>query len=351
MKFIKSIFDLVVFILTMVICLFAFGTFLGGILTPNFHWITYMMGFIAFPVIFSLFLVTFYWIYRMSFVVILPIIFLIINGQYITAVINFSEKKTPTVETIKIGTYNVRHFKDTNENLRTEEVANYIKEENLDIIAFQEYAKDKDISNYLSDYKYKTTTTKDDSQNTVIYSKYPILNENSEIFPDSGNGYSYADIKINTKTLRVISVHLQTTEISNSGEELKTIKNINADTSDESLQAASTIAKRLFKNSVKRNEQFKIVKRLTDTSLPVILLGDFNDQPSSNIYFKTIETGLTDGFKSAGNGYMYTFKRFMNILRIDYIFHSKGISVYDYYSDNLPYSDHNPVIMEFSIKD
>lgn len=351
MKFVKSIIDLVVFALTIVICILALGSFLGGVLTPAFHWITYMLGFIALPVILSLFFVALYWVFRKSFVAILPIIVLLINSQYITAVVNFNDKEKPSQKAIRVGTYNVRNFEDNDKNNFLEDISNYVTEQGIDIIAMQEFSKKSNIDDYFTDFKYSTKPTDEGELKTIIYSKYPILYQKSENFEDSSNGYTLADIKIGTKTVRVICVHLQTTSMSVSVRELRLVTHPGSESKDETMAAANTIAKRLFQNAIKRNAQFKVIEKYIDTSLPVILLGDFNDQPSSNIYFKTLETGLIDGFKSAGDGYMYTFNRFMNTLRIDYIFHSKGIKVYDYFSEKLPYSDHNPVIMDFLVKD
>ena len=57
------------------------------------------------------------------------------------------------------------------------------------------------------------------------------------------------------------------------------------------------------------------------------------------------------GYMPDGRGYMYTYRYFKRLLRIDYIFHSPGIQGYRYYSPDLDLcSDHNPVLMEMKIK-
>ncbi|MDU1636006.1 MAG: endonuclease, partial [Bacteroides ovatus] len=47
--------------------------------------------------------------------------------------------------------------------------------------------------------------------------------------------------------------------------------------------------------------------------------------------------------------YMYTFKFFMHLLRIDYILHSPELNSTDYFSPDLTYSDHNPVVMRVKL--
>ena len=60
---------------------------------------------------------------------------------------------------------------------------------------------------------------------------------------------------------------------------------------------------------------------------------------------------LKDGFRTAGNGYMYTYRYAKRMLRIDYIFHSPSLKGIEYYSPDLDLcSDHNPVIMEVEIQ-
>ncbi|UYU38092.1 endonuclease, partial [Bacteroides sp. DH3716P] len=66
---------------------------------------------------------------------------------------------------------------------------------------------------------------------------------------------------------------------------------------------------------------------------------------SSYVYHTIKGDKLQDGFQRSGHGYMYTFKYFKHLLRIDYILHSPELNSTDYFSPDLNYSDHNPVVM------
>ena len=55
---------------------------------------------------------------------------------------------------------------------------------------------------------------------------------------------------------------------------------------------------------------------------------------------------LKDEFRTAGNGYMYTYRYATRMLRIDYIFHSPSLKGIAYYSPDLDLcSDHNPCLL------
>ena len=80
---------------------------------------------------------------------------------------------------------------------------------------------------------------------------------------------------------------------------------------------------------------------------PIIVCGDFNDVPYSYVY-NTMLGDKVDGFTECGSGFMYTF-RGKKAVRIDYIFHDKGMEGLTYYKRELSYSDHYPVFMKIAL--
>lgn len=111
---------------------------------------------------------------------------------------------------------------------------------------------------------------------------------------------------------------------------------------------AKQLLEGLNENFRKRAAQAKTLEQLIRTTpYPVLVCGDFNSLPSSYTYSTVKGDNLQDGFQTCGHGYMYTFRYFKRLLRIDYIFHSKEFKGVDYYSPDLDLcSDHNPVVME-----
>ena len=83
--------------------------------------------------------------------------------------------------------------------------------------------------------------------------------------------------------------------------------------------------------------------------MPLSVCGDFNDMPSSYTY-RAMKGDLHDGFKDCGSGYGGTFRHFKGLLRIDYMFYNDAFSGERYYTLDVPYSDHKPVLMDFSFR-
>lgn len=53
----------------------------------------------------------------------------------------------------------------------------------------------------------------------------------------------------------------------------------------------------------------------------MIVCGDFNDTPMSYTY-RRMRGDFIDAFKRKGQGMVFTYRRLMGVLRIDYLFHS-----------------------------
>ena len=100
-----------------------------------------------------------------------------------------------------------------------------------------------------------------------------------------------------------------------------------------------------YNNELRKMQINVICDSIAKIDTPIILCGDFNDIPLSYLYNKTSRI-LKDSFLESGFGYMYTYKHLKKLLRIDYVFHSNELRSVKYYSPNLPFSDHNPVVCE-----
>lgn len=158
------------------------------------------------------------------------------------------------------------------------------------------------------------------------------------------------DIVLGRDTVRLLNNHLQTTSVSQNRRKWERGLANSNDTRREAEVVQGAITS-LHANFVKRAEQTDSIRQLVIASpYPVLACGDFNSLPSSYTYAELSDV-LKDGFRTSGRGYMYTYRYFKRLLRIDYIFHSPGIQGYRYYSPDLDLcSDHNPVLMEMKIK-
>ena len=99
-----------------------------------------------------------------------------------------------------------------------------------------------------------------------------------------------------------------------------------------------------------QKKQVELIIHLNSASpYPTLVCGDFNSLPSSYVYQTVKGEKLNDGFQTCGHGYMYTIRYFKHLLRIDYILHSSEFQGVDYFSPDLEYSDHNPVVMRMRL--
>lgn len=178
----------------------------------------------------------------------------------------------------------------------------------------------------------------------AIYSKFPIAGRGYVDFDGTNNSILWADVAVRRDTIRVFNAHLQTTAIKADDE-----RYIVEGGFVEDRSRVRGIVGRLTQNYVIRAVQADtLAARIAASPYPVVVCGDFNDTPSSYSY-RVIARRLRDAFREAGRGYGYTYRGFFNLLRIDYMLHSRSIDCVDYISPSFDISDHNPVAVKLKI--
>ena len=263
---------------------------------------------------------------------------------------NFSQKEI-NAPVIKIGTWNVHHWKNLNwTELKSTEskMGNWIMEINPDIICFQE---DNLLStaSKLVKYRFPYSVTGDDKLLTIV-SKFPILQWGSEKYVHSSKGHKefvWADIQIsepngNIDTFRIANIHLLTT----------TFDITKASTKEKDIGINKFFIRSfqsLNKNAKKRSQQLdQIIKWETKSTIPVVFAGDFNETPTSNAYLR-VTSKKNDSFVKAGRGLGSTFNNLWNIpLRIDWILCPKDINIISSSTLKQEWSDHNPLVVEIA---
>ena len=252
---------------------------------------------------------------------------------------------------LTVATYNVDSFNQEHTGYSCKQIAEYMKSLGVDIFCFQEFGINKEFgvdSLYvaLSEWPYHYIPSSPEGESLLqlaLFSRYPIKDQQLITYPESNNCSLWCDIDFNGHTVRLFNNHLQTTDVSSNKHKLE--KELKADNSARIELAAITLADGLHNNFKKRAAQAnKINQLITASPYPTLVCGDFNSLPSSYTY-RTVKGNLNDGFQTCGHGYMYTFRYFKHLLRIDYIFHSQEFKGMDYFSPDINYSDHNPVVM------
>lgn len=334
----------VMILASMAVLILAIMGFLAAQVNPNDNtlFIYTALG-LPFTLLAALALIIYFAIKR-SWYFLISLMAIILNFQFITANLSigriFNGNSSSGKLIIKVATYNVHSFNLQNDFVPVNNIADYISKEGVNILCMQEYKphdmySEEEVRGAFGFFNYLAIRESSMSRiGLIIYSKFPIKATGILDFPNSANGAIWADISINGgKLIRVINIHMQTTG-------LKNVFHLGI--------LGSTM--NLTDNAKIRASQVQLVRKLIDTTKhPVILAGDFNDLPSTYT-FKTLKGNLRDNFISGGLGTGGTFKVKFNFLRIDNILSSKSFICTKYYSDRKEWSDHNPVIAEFTLK-
>jgi endonuclease/exonuclease/phosphatase family metal-dependent hydrolase len=263
---------------------------------------------------------------------------------------------------IKVMSYNVRLFDLYNRpfNIGTRnKMFDLVKDESPDIICFQEFYKDdsntfntldtllqlQKAKNYHAEY---TVTVLDKYHfGMATFTTFPIVNRGKvDLSSTSNNTCIYTDIKINSDTIRVYNMHLQSIHLSTVVYKDPKIK---FETQEIFENETKNILQRLGTAFSKRAPQADLIaEHMRSCRYPLIICSDLNDTPSSYTY-RTVKGNFIDTFKESGMGFGATYAGVIPFLRIDYIFHSPALIADNFNIIPEKLSDHYPICCTIEI--
>lgn len=332
---------------------------LAPYLDPNIWWLPAFSGLFMPILIFANLFLLLYWGIHKRWWVLFPLVTLAANYQFYVSMFQSPWKESVSYcdqTTFKVASYNVEGFYWISKDHDYKNISKYIKENNIDIICFQEHCEESLLdSNTI--YKriglpfravYFNRKTDWANFGISIYSRYPIIRSGKIDFHSEKNSSMWADIFINKDTIRIFNNHLQTTDVSpNTAKynKYKSVKNWKGQ-----ARTLVHILEQLKRNFQVRAQQAIQVRQIIDTTTyPCIICGDFNDTPVSFAFNHIAHPSFKDGFIDRGKGYGHSFNGIKGLLRIDFIAYQqpyfKGV---EYTSPHLPWSDHNPVVMSLT---
>ncbi len=283
-----------------------------------------------------------YWILQGRRQFWLSFIILILGYFSLGTFIKFFEATPESEEkSLSILTFNTQSFhgnsREDNPQL-SDSIVKFIKEENADVVCFQEFdyskIKGKDFKQY--PYRYVNYEFGVNSNKVIqaIYSKYPITNKGSLNFPDSSNNALFADIVVKSDTVRIYNLHLQSLRVR---------------PGSIRREESQKLLKRLSNSFVKQQEQAEIVlEHHKTTSHKKIICGDFNNSQYSSVYYD-IKGDMKDSFMEMGSGYGRTYNFKFLPLRIDFILVDKRMEVLGHKNYDVKLSDHFPVMASIKL--
>ncbi|MEI8203466.1 MAG: endonuclease/exonuclease/phosphatase family protein [Bacteroidota bacterium] len=340
-------------------------SYLSPFIDPVYFWIIAFLG-LAFPLfilmnfLFLILWLLIRWKYALfSFITIsLGIFFVFSNIQYHKKIDVKSIKGK-----IKVMSYNVRIFdlynynKDKSLNFSgRNNIFSLLKEEDPDIICFQEYYWDSTNAFNTTDTLTSFLSAKHNFCDFPVvlknihhfgiasFSKYPILNKGVIHFPNNPSESAiWIDVLKEQDTIRVFNAHLESIRLGKEDQVFLTnLANVD-NTNFKSKQTFKGLLLKFKTSFQKRSEQSRILaESIQESPYPVIVCSDFNDTPVSYTYH-TVSKNLFDAFKKSGSGFGNSYNGFYPSFRIDYILYSSFFKSYNYTTIQKNYSDHYPV--------
>ncbi len=322
--------------------------YLSVIISPEEWWIPSFFG-LAYPVLLGV---------NLFFI----ILWLILNPRYIWFslvaillgwgfLVRYVQIKGKTIDDadVKVLSYNVQHFYGDDSKPQKEiadEIKEFLKDQQADIICLQEVRLRKnEIFNlgqtveefdFINHYQFARSST---TFGSVTLTRYPVVNMGEIRFDGSRNISIYTDVLIDSDTVRIFNIHLQSYQL-----DLHKYSFIEAGVDNEKdLTDMRDMGSRLKRGFQQRASQVdKIREYIDDSPYHVIVCGDFNDTPASYSY-QQMRKGLKDAFIRSGSGVGRTYIGKLPSFRIDYIFHSTGFESYNFQTYDYRNSDHLPI--------
>ncbi len=354
---------LLVFINILTVALMLFSA-ASAYINPNSIWQFSFAGMFFMPLAIVNFLFASLWLLTRKWTVLLPVGALLICYQQVRLSFGFNFK-AQNESGLKVMVWNVRNFDLYNwsKNMQTRaEMMELIREENPDVICFQEFYTDQgEIMNnieFLADslgfrhWHFEPTVEinrwhkrkKVNHQwGEATFSKHPIVNRSRVDFLNSrNNDCIYTDILVHADTLRVYNMHLQSIHLNDEDYFLIQEMEQQQKLDEKTLRKVGSKIKKGSRWRAAQAEQ--VAKNIRRFSGKQIVCGDFNDVPVSYTYYKLFKAAkLKDSFVEKGWGFGKTYINPYLYLRIDYMLASANIKVNSYRTNTKVLSDHYPV--------
>ena len=181
-----------------------------------------------------------------------------------------------------------------------------------------------------------------------IHTRFPIIRRERIDYPTASNNGSAAWwLQVDGDTLIVVNNHFESCHL-NQEDRAQYRQLLKGEIARDSVRAESQLLMvKLAEANAKRSEQIEAVCDYVDQYLgryPVIVCGDFNDNPIS-FSRHMMAKRLRDCFVETGRGIGLSYNQKAFSFRIDHIFCSSDITPYECFVDSkMDASDHYPMV-------
>lgn len=356
-----TLFDKIILWLNALLSLSLILSYFASFADPKTFWEISFFG-LAYPVLLTANLVLLaWWLLRRRWPWLIPLGCILCGWNALNSTIGFrgngNEASKPTdSNNVRVMTYNVHNFKryGANNDISTKhDILDIIKQEQPDVICFQEFysrihgqydMRDSIVQLTGAGHYYFEPAIFNSTEaiGIAIFSKYDIIDHGLISFTGkaSENECIYIDLAKGNKKFRVYAVHLQSIRFD--PEDYKYINSITHQGKTD-VSSAWRLGSKLKTAFIKRSAQAEIVKEdALKCPYPYIIAGDFNDTPTSYAV-NFMEKGLKNAFREKGSGIGRTYNGKFPNYQIDYIMASPQFDVASYHVTEKQLSDHYPV--------
>ena len=274
----------------------------------------------------------------------LSFLILLIGWNHITGIFNFNtgEINQDGIEIVSFNLQGSSYTFEKDKDIRKEKEHDYTKFlasfKPLDILCVYEMShKSKKLLLQAFDFKEEVLF---EAKSIGIFSNFPIVDKGLIDFGNRSNNAIWADMVIQSDTVRVYAVHFESNHISLETEQVFDASEINQ---RDMMRNIKTIFGRYGSHAVKRYHQLEtLIAHKNNSPYPVIICGDFNETPQSHLYHR-LKSGMKDSFREEGSGIGTTYAGQMPGLRIDYILADESFEILDHQIFKGKFSDHYPI--------
>ena len=282
-----------------------------------------------------------YWLLKVKKQLLLSLIVLCIGYKNVSTLYKFAtpEVNTATAQHLSVMSYNVRLFNLYGwiEDLDVpKEISDFVKKENPDVIAFQEFHPHQKVNLDHYRYKFLSLSGRKAKYGQAIYSKYKIINSGDIAFENSHNKAIFIDVLKDKDTLRIYNVHFESLHIN------PNVKELHESDKEKLVQRIGS------KFVLQQDQADQVIKHQKKGTYKTIILGDFNNTAYSYIYKQFKKEKYQDAFELVGNGFGKTFNFKFFPLRIDFVLLDEKLSAVKFRNYSQQLSDHYPIKVDVS---
>ena len=228
------------------------------------------------------------------------------------------------------------------------EFLSLLRKHHPDVLCLQEYAAPKRVA--LTDsltlmgynhYYGAHTSKRGLPYGTVVFSRLPIA-----YVSRLDSEKLLVELLVEQQRLKVCCIHMDSYRFdAGDREEIERMRR--GEVQQSSRRTMGKVKKTILSHETEWLQRLRPV--VTESSVPTVMAGDFNDIPGSWLYHQVAKE-MRDSYRDCGNGMSITYNGGFPQFRIDWVFHGDRINTLRYRRIKSSMSDHYPILTTMELE-